>query len=83
MKYIKYLLWFLLALLVIGFLAGVWFFKLRATEHAYPEAPTLTAKIDAGQTPDYNENRNAYFGDLHIHTSWSFDAFVNNVRTTF
>ena len=82
MKYLKYLLWLLLILLILGFLAGVWFFKLRSTERAYPEAPTLTAKIDAGQTPDYNENRNAYFGDLHIHTSWSFDAFVNNVRTT-
>ena len=61
MKYLKYFLLLLLVLLVIGFLAGVWFFKLRATERAYPESPTLTTKIDAGQTPDYNENRNAYF----------------------
>jgi len=42
----------------------------------------LTTTVHTGLTPDYNENRNAYFGDLHIHTSWSFDAFVNNVRTT-
>lgn len=28
-----------------------------------------------------NEDKNAYFGDLHIHTSWSFDAFIYNVRT--
>ncbi len=27
-------------------------------------------------------SKNAYFGDLHIHTSWSFDAFIYNVRTT-
>ena len=82
MKLLKYLLLFLLALLVVGFLAFIWFFKLRTTEHTYHEAPTIMAKVDTGQTADYNENRNAYFGDLHIHTSWSFDAFVNNVRTT-
>ena len=82
MKYLRRFLLVLLILFVLGFLAFIWFFKLRSTERAYPEAPTLTAKIDAGQTPDFNENRNAYFGDLHIHTSWSFDAFVNNVRTT-
>ena len=25
---------------------------------------------------EYNENRNAYFGDLHVHTMYSFDAFI-------
>ncbi len=25
--------------------------------------------------------RNAYFGDLHVHTRYSFDAFIFNVRT--
>ncbi|MFT4565399.1 MAG: hypothetical protein ACI9FN_000352 [Saprospiraceae bacterium] len=78
----KYFLRFLLVLFVLGFIAFIWFFKLRSTERAYMEAPTLYAKMDSGQTVDFNENRNAYFGDLHIHTSWSFDAFINNVRTT-
>lgn len=34
--------------------------------------------------PSYapSNERNAYFGDLHIHTSWSFDAFIYNVRNT-
>ena len=27
-------------------------------------------------TPDYNEDRNAYFGDTHIHTKYSFDAYI-------
>ena len=39
------------------------------------------AANDTGRTADYNENKNAYFGDLHVHTSWSFDAFIYNVRT--
>jgi hypothetical protein len=34
------------------------------------------------RTPGYSDTKNAYFGDLHIHTSWSFDAFIYNVRTT-
>ena len=31
---------------------------------------------------DRNLMKNAYFGDLHIHTSWSYDAFIYNTRTT-
>jgi hypothetical protein len=32
--------------------------------------------------PGYNEDRNAYFGDLHVHTQLSFDAYIFNVRRT-
>jgi hypothetical protein len=37
-----------------------------------PAAPfsALTAKVDR------NPDRDAYFGETHIHTSWSFDAYV-------
>ncbi len=35
----------------------------------------------ANQYVAQNAQKNAYFGDLHIHTSWSFDAFIYNVRT--
>ena len=82
MKYLKYLLLFLLTLLIISFLSIIWFFKFCSGEHTYLAAPILFAKTDVGQTADYNESRNAYFDDLHIHTGWSFDAFINNVRTT-
>ena len=30
---------------------------------------------------DYSETKNAYFGNLHIHTSWSFDGFTNGSVT--
>ena len=32
--------------------------------------------------PGYNPDRNAYFGDLHVHTYLSFDAYIFNVRAT-
>jgi hypothetical protein len=35
-----------------------------------------------GRTPGYNADRNAYFGDLHVHTELSFDAYIFNVRRT-
>lgn len=44
------------------------------------EATTKEQKIE--KTAGYNADKNAYFGDLHVHTSWSFDAFIYNVRTT-
>ncbi len=48
----------------------------------YKEAAPLTTKVHQKQTTSYNPSKNAYFGDLHIHTSWSFDAFVSGVRTS-
>ena len=82
MKYIRRFLMLLLIILFIGLVVFVWFFHLREKEHKYTDAPILTTTVHTGQTRDYNENRNVYWGDMHIHTSWSFDAFVNNVRTT-
>jgi len=35
-------------------------------------APETTSAIPSG----YNTERNAYFGDLHVHTMYSFDAFI-------
>lgn len=42
----------------------------------YIDVEPLTTKVNTTQTADYSETKNAYFGDLHVHTSWSFDAFI-------
>lgn len=51
-----------------------------------PPAPAARAKAPATapatHLPGYNANRNAYFGDLHVHTGLSFDAYIFNVRAT-
>lgn len=44
-----------------------------------------TSEISASPTAPgiaSNPNKNAYFGDLHIHTRNSFDAYIFNVRVT-
>ncbi len=40
---------------------------------------TAVAMAASGQEAS---ERQAFFGDLHIHTNYSFDAFTGNVRTT-
>lgn len=54
---------------------------------AAPDVPTTEIVAGAAaneSTPNvaYSATRNAYFGDLHVHTSNSFDAYVFGVRST-
>ena len=42
-------------------------------------APENTA---SGPTIGYNEDRNVYFGDLHVHTKHSFDAYIFGTTAT-
>ncbi|TAL35574.1 MAG: DUF3604 domain-containing protein [Phenylobacterium sp.] len=48
----------------------------QAKAKAAPKAPS------AAVLPGHNPDRNAYFGDLHVHTYLSFDAYIFNVRKT-
>lgn len=47
-----------------------------------PIAPGMAAAKPTSHLPGYNVDRNAYFGDLHVHTGLSFDAYIFNVRAT-
>ena len=45
-------------------------------------APARPAAPASAHLPGWNPERNAYFGDLHVHTKLSFDAYIFNVRAT-
>ena len=45
-----------------------------------PPAPEVSAQ-EAETAIHRSLNKNAYFGNVHIHTSWSFDGFTNGSIT--
>ena len=49
-----------------------------------PDKARKTSPIanNSEKTDGFYANKNVYFGDLHIHTKNSFDAYIFNVRTT-
>ncbi|MDP3858364.1 MAG: DUF3604 domain-containing protein [Stagnimonas sp.] len=48
----------------------------RSQPPTTPLPPPPVGGIDGARCGDYSETRNAYFGDLHIHTANSFDAYL-------
>jgi len=38
--------------------------------------------LKSEKTSGYNEDRNVYFGDLHVHTKHSFDAYIFGTTAT-
>ncbi|MGH8649331.1 MAG: DUF3604 domain-containing protein, partial [Burkholderiales bacterium] len=50
----------------------------EAKKTAAPAQPAATL----APAPQPNPERNAYFGETHIHTSWSVDAWVMGNRLT-
>ncbi len=51
-------------------------------EQKSDQAATAPQTPPAAQRPAANPLKNAYFGDLHLHTRNSFDAYIFNVRAS-
>ncbi len=45
------------------------------------ESVSTETENTIAHTNGFSETKNAYFGNLHIHTSWSFDGFTNGSVT--
>ncbi len=43
---------------------------------------TAGPAASAPERPSANPERNAYFGNVHVHTGYSFDSFTNGSKTT-
>src|SRR5215510_14051828 len=54
--------------------------KKSEAEKTAPAQPAVAVQPAAAPQP--NPERNAYFGETHIHTSWSVDAWIFGNRIT-
>src|SRR5690348_5693675 len=66
--------------LTILYIAGLVSCKSNPTQPAQQAGGP--AQAPAGERVEKNPDRNAYFGEEHIHTSWSVDAWLMGNRLT-
>lgn len=63
-------------------LAGAALVAAAGCSEQKPAETAATGSEAAPGTVATNAERNAYFGAVHVHTRYSFDAFTNGTRTT-
>jgi len=63
----------------LGVLGLLGFIVLAGCPEEPPPAPPADTREPCA---DVDPLRNLYWGDLHVHTAWSFDAWYEEVRTT-
>ena len=69
---------FFLCLLLIGTL-----FSCTSPDDIIDYSEDLVlAEPEPGTTPGFREEKNVYFGDLHVHTKHSFDAYIFGTTAT-
>jgi len=81
---VKVVLIILALLAIIGFFAyRILFPKMIIDEVPNPvrDRATLSKNLDESSIPT-NPNKNLYWGDLHVHTNMSFDAYIGGNRAT-
>ena len=49
---------------------------LASCKSDYAEPLPVGEELAMGQCHHYNPTKNPYFGDLHVHTDYSFDAYA-------
>ena len=67
--------------LIVSFILGLWG---CTSPNDIVDYTDDLAVVDpaAGSTAGYNEDKNLYFGDLHVHTKHSFDAYIFGTTAT-
>ncbi len=65
---------------IIGYICCL--ISCQETAEYTSQSQILRTEVFKGKTEQYNPHNNLYFGDLHIHTGWSFDAYMSDVRVT-